>query len=259
MFLQVIRGRVPDRTAMRAEHDAWVSEIGATAPGWLGSTAGITEDDRFICLSRFTSGEALTRLAARADARQWRARTERLFLGPVVTAEFLDVALLLDGGTDDAGFVQVVEGRGADAGRLAALQKELLRCLPDGRPDIVGGLAAVGPDGRFVQAFYFSTEELARAGEHGEQLPEVEEILFDLRELAGRATYHDLRHPWLASSPAQAIGARADDGGPPAAARPSRASGGGAARGTGARPQAGAQPWTPADQRAVERGASGRG
>ena len=206
MFLRVIEGRVPDRTAMRAQHDAWAARIGATEPDWLGSTAGITEDDRFICLSRFRSVESFARLAARADAREWWARTERLFLGPVVTAEYFDVAVLRDGGTNDAGFVQVIGGRAADPGRLGALQKELLRTLPDGRPDIVGGLAAVDAAGRFGQAFSFSTEELARAAEHGEQLAEIEELEAELHWLAAGTTYYDLRHPWLAAAPVAAAG-----------------------------------------------------
>jgi hypothetical protein len=199
MFLQVIQGRVPDRAAMRAQHDRWAAEIAPTAAGWLSATAGVTEDDRFICLSRFGSAAAVAQLAARGDHREWWAHTERLFLGPVVISEFVDVAVLLDGWPDAAGFVQIVQGRAADAGRLHALEKELLRHLPDGRPDIVGGLAATGPDGRFVRAFAFSSEELARAGEHGEQLPEIDEILTELRALTGEPTYHDLRHPWLAA------------------------------------------------------------
>jgi hypothetical protein len=239
MFLQVIQGRVPDRTAMRAQHEKWAQVIGVDAAGWLGSTAGITEDDRFVCLSRFSSVEALARLAARSDQREWWARTERLFLGPVVTSEFLDVAVLLDGGTDEAGFVQVIQGRAADAGRLRALEKELLRYLPDGRPDILGGVAATGPDGRFVRAFYFGSEELARAGEHGEQLPEVEEILFDLHELTGEPTYHDLRHPWLASPPPSGQDRRAANRS--GMARPDTARRHGAEK-------AGSQPWSQSDR-----------
>jgi hypothetical protein len=199
MLLQVIQGRVPDRAAMRAQHERWLADIGAAADGWLGSTAGITADDRFICLSRFSSAQALANLSARTDQREWWARTERLFLGPVLTAEFQDAVLILEGGADDAGFVQVAQGRTTDPERLRSLEKELVRWLPEGRPDIIGGLAAVRADGRFVRVFSFSSEELARAGEHGEQHAEIEEILFQMRELTGEATYHDLRHPWLAS------------------------------------------------------------
>src|SRR5262245_23900412 len=189
MLLQVIHGRVPDRAAMRAQHERWLADIGSNTPGWLGSTAGITEDDRFICLSRFSSVEALARLSARSDHREWWASTERLFLGPVVATEFVDAVLMLEGGSDGAGFVQVVQGRTTDPERLRSLEKELLRVLPDGRSDIIGGLAAVGPAGRFVRVLYFSSEELARAGEHGEQLPEIEEIMFEMRELTGEPTY----------------------------------------------------------------------
>jgi hypothetical protein len=240
MFLQVIQGRVPDRTAMRAQHDAWVTEIGATEPGWIGSTAGITEDDRFICLSAFNTREAFARVVGRPDAQEWWARSERLFLGQVVTSEYLDVVQVLDGPAQDAGFVQVAQGRAADAGRLAALQKELLRVLPDGRPDIVGGLGAVSPDGRFVQLLSFSTEELARAGEHGAQLPEVEEVIYELRELTGEPTYHDLRHPWHgAARPAGERRAANNRRSTQDGERPGRVAA------VSGRARAGAQPWTP--------------
>ncbi len=206
MFLRVIQGRVPDRTAMRAQHETWAREIGPDVPGWRGCAAGITEDDRFICLSWFHTAEASARLAARGDQREWWARTERLFLGPVVATEFPDVAVLLDGLTVEAGFVQVIQGRAADATRLRTLERDLLRHLPDGRPDMLGGVAAARADGRFVQAFAFSSEELARAGEHGEQLPELEEVLFELRRLTGEPSYHDLRHPWIAAPALSAAG-----------------------------------------------------
>lgn len=200
MFLQVIQGRVPDRTALRAQHDRWQTEIGPHAAGWLGSVSGITEDDRFICLSRYGSLGALTRLTDRPDHQEWWARTERLFLGPVVTTEFADVELMPEEGIEDGlGFVQVVQGRATDAGRLRSLQHQLLRYLPEARPDIVGALTAVNPDGRFVHAFAFSSEELARAGERGEQLPELAEVSYEIRELTGEPSYHDLRHPWLAT------------------------------------------------------------
>ena len=249
MFLRVIQGRVPDRTAMRAQHEAWAREIGPGVSGWRGAAAGITEDDRFICLSWFQSVEAFARLEARSDQREWWARTERLFLGPVVATEFPEVSLLLDGLAAEAGFVQVVQGRAADPARLRTLEQDLLRYLPDGRPDILGGLAAVGPDGRFIQAFSFSSEELARAGEHGEQLPEIEEIFADLRELTGEPTYHDLRHPWIAapapSGEARCDGERTGPAASDAAAQPD-------ARRTDAE-KAGSRPWSSTGTRTTTR------
>jgi hypothetical protein len=199
MFLQVIQGRVSDHRSMRAHHDRWLTAVAPNAVGWLGSIAGVTPDDRFVCLTRFSSVESSQRLARLPEQREWWARTQRLVAGPVVATEFLDVATMGQDDGADIGFVQVATGRAEDPARLRALEKELLRYLPDGRPDIVGAVLGVRGDGRFVRAMSFSTEELARAGEHGEQLPEIADVVARMRDLAGEPSYHDLRHPWLAA------------------------------------------------------------
>jgi hypothetical protein len=44
MFVQVINGKVTDAGAARAMGERWISDLGADASGWLGSTAGVTAD-----------------------------------------------------------------------------------------------------------------------------------------------------------------------------------------------------------------------
>jgi hypothetical protein len=51
MFVQVIQGQVSDAGQARAALDRWVQELAPGATGWLGSTAGVTEDGRFIARS----------------------------------------------------------------------------------------------------------------------------------------------------------------------------------------------------------------
>jgi hypothetical protein len=63
VFVQVIQGQVADASKVRAAFDRWAQELALGAIGWLGSTAGVTEDGRFIALARFQSQEA-----ARANA-----------------------------------------------------------------------------------------------------------------------------------------------------------------------------------------------
>jgi hypothetical protein len=38
--------------------DRWVKQLVPGAEGWLGSTAGLTEDGRLVALARFETGEA---------------------------------------------------------------------------------------------------------------------------------------------------------------------------------------------------------
>ena len=66
MFVQVIQGQVSDPEQARAALDRWARELAPGAGGWLGSTAGVTEDGRFIALARFESEEAARRSVARS-------------------------------------------------------------------------------------------------------------------------------------------------------------------------------------------------
>ena len=70
MFVQVIRGQVTDREQVHAALDRWSQQLAAGAPGWLGSTAGVTGDGRFIALARFESEEAARRNSARPEQDQ---------------------------------------------------------------------------------------------------------------------------------------------------------------------------------------------
>ena len=47
----------------------------------------------------------------------------------------------------------------------------------DFRPDILGGLAAIGDDGTFVQAMYFTSEAEAREGEQKPMPPDMQEMM----------------------------------------------------------------------------------
>ena len=75
MFVQVIQGPVSDATAARAQFEKWMTELAPGAIGWLGSTAGVTDDGTLVALARFESEEA---------ARQNSDRPEQTeFTGPL--------------------------------------------------------------------------------------------------------------------------------------------------------------------------------
>jgi hypothetical protein len=77
VFVQVIQGQVADAAKVRAALDRWVQELAPKASGWLGSTAGVTEDGRFVALARFESEEAARRNSQRPEQRAHLQRQQR--------------------------------------------------------------------------------------------------------------------------------------------------------------------------------------
>src|SRR5262249_35254075 len=81
MFVQVIRGQVTDPEEVHAALNRWSEQLAAGAPGWLGMTAGVTEDGRFVALARFESEEAARRNSDRREQGQRVMETFQLFAG----------------------------------------------------------------------------------------------------------------------------------------------------------------------------------
>ena len=71
MFAQVIQGRTSDPEGVQAAMDRWLQELAPGAIGWLGSTAGVTDDGRFIAVARFESAEAADRNSRRPEQTLW--------------------------------------------------------------------------------------------------------------------------------------------------------------------------------------------
>ena len=122
MFVQVIRGQVSDPEQVHAALNRWSGQLAAGAPGWLGSTAGVTGDGRFVALARFESAEAARRNSDRPEQGQWWMETSRLFTGEVIFRDSNDVTADVNGDPDTAGFVQVMQGRGSDPERARELR-----------------------------------------------------------------------------------------------------------------------------------------
>lgn len=196
MFIQVIQGPCRRHDELRALAESWRTEIAPHVPGWLGGTYGFTDDDMFIGVVRFTSREAALANSERTEQGDWAERMQALMDGPVEFHDCDDVTLLLDGGSDEAGFVQVIEGRVSDPERAKAMMADA-SVLRETRPEIIGGTLALEPDGRFIETVAFTDESSARSGEAQEPPPEVRA---GLEELMADATFYDLRHPWFASA-----------------------------------------------------------
>ena len=66
MFVQVIKGQVSDAADVQAAWNRWLDEMASDAIGWLGTTAGVTDDGTFVALARFESEEAARRNSERS-------------------------------------------------------------------------------------------------------------------------------------------------------------------------------------------------
>ena len=196
MFIQIVQGKCARHEELHQLLDEWRNDLGPGAEGWLGGTYGFTDDDEFIGVVRFESREAAMANSNRPEQDEWAQRMMALMDGPVEFHDCDDVTLLMDGGSDDAGFVQIIRGKVDDPARLRAMMTEDTDTLHQMRPEILGGTLALEPDGTFTETVAFTSEEEARKGEAMEPPADVRE---DLEYAMGNATFYDLHHPWFAS------------------------------------------------------------
>ena len=143
MFVQVIEGRVADADRLRQKLDEWNEKLRPGATGFLGSTAGVTDDGRAICFARFESADAAQANSDRPEQGQWWAETESCFDGDVSFSNSDDVDTFLAGGSNDAGFVQVMKSHDVDREQVEALDKEFRDVAATVRPDVIGGTRGV--------------------------------------------------------------------------------------------------------------------
>lgn len=199
MFIQVIQGHVTDRDQIREAFDDWGQEVAAGATGWLGTTAGLTDDDSFIALVRFDTKDHARDNSVRPEQHQWWMETSKVFAGDVTVHDCTEIESYLGGGSDDAGFVQVMQGRVEDPERLRDLNRRSEGALATHRPEIIGGTVAHHGDGAFTEAVYFTSEAAAREGEQRDLPPELSGFMDQWKSLMSNVRYYDLTEPWLYS------------------------------------------------------------
>ena len=109
------------------------------------------------------------------------------------------VELWMQGGSDRAGFVQVMEGHTSDADRMKELMQRYTDEIHRMRPEIIGATVALHGDGAFVQTVYFTSEEEARAHENMSPPPEMAQAMQGDQGMMDDVTFLDLHQPWLVS------------------------------------------------------------
>ena len=196
MFIQMIQGPCTRQDEAHQLLDEWRRDLAPSATGWLGGTYGFTDDGQLIGVVRFESREAAMANSDRPEQGEWAAKMAEVMDGPMEFHDCDDVTLLFDGGSDDAGFVQIIRGRVDDPSRLKAMMADTTQ-LHEMRPEILGGTLAIEADGSFVETVAFTSEADARKGE---QIEPPADVRRELDYAMKGATFYDLHHPWFESA-----------------------------------------------------------
>lgn len=199
MYIQVITGKVVDPEGLERQMDRWDRELRPGADGFLGATSGTTDDGRFIALARFESEDAAQRNSGRSEQGEWWAETEKT-VSDVEFRNSVEVVTMGGGGSNDAGFVQVMRGRIIDAGKMQELRAKMAEfesVMAGFRPDVLGDVTIVHDDGTYTDVIYFTSESEARANEAKEMPVEAQAMFAEWSAAASVDEYLDLKKPRL--------------------------------------------------------------
>jgi hypothetical protein len=195
MFVQIIEGRTTDGKALMERADRWQREVRPGAIGFLGVTAGVTADGRAVTIARFEDEASARANAARPEQTAWFEGMAKLYDGEPRFTESSDTTQWMGGGSDDAGFVQVMKSTGVDRAQVEKMD-EAFEPYAHLRPDLLGGLRIwTGPDS-CVDVAYFTSEAEARKGEQAEMPSELTTLMGEFEGM-GETEYFDLTDPQL--------------------------------------------------------------
>jgi hypothetical protein len=200
MFIQIIQGRATNPPGIRRDLGRWQRQLAADADGWLGSTTGITEDGWSITVVHFASEAHARRNRDRPEQREWW-RDASQHLARVVSHDAPKVHHYRDGGSDQAGFVQVIQGHTDDMERMISLGRDQDEVLAREAPHILGVTVAEHADrpGDFTQILYFTSEQDARSYDKDSPIKDDEPAQEERRSLMTNLRSFDLRDPQLLS------------------------------------------------------------
>jgi hypothetical protein len=201
VFIQIIQGKCSRQAELHAALDRWERDIAPDAPGWLGGTYGFTDDGMFVGVVRFENKEMAMANSDRPEQGRWWAETEQLFDGPVEFHNSNQVTLMMDGGSDEAGFVQIVRGKVDDPSRIEEAVRDMTPLLHAARPEIIGATLAIEDDGTFTETVAFTDEAAARANESRTMADDdrARQAMEEWRGNVHDQAYFDLHQPWFSS------------------------------------------------------------
>jgi hypothetical protein len=201
MFAQVMRAKAKDQAGLRKMWEKAEQELTPGAIGYLGATGGIADEGTMLVVARFESEDAARQNSNRPEQGAWFQELLEYIVGDVTFKDCTDVEINGRGGSDDAGFVQVIQARATDRKRLEELTEAFDAEMPSARPDLIGGLTAWHPDetGWFTSVNYFTSESEARTNEAKEMPAAIKAQFEEWMSLMQDVEYIDLHDPWMSS------------------------------------------------------------
>ncbi len=193
MFVQVFQAKVRDADLWARRVEAWRREIRPRTTGFLGFTSGVTAAGEMITVVRFDSFEKAQVDNDLPEQGAWFEETSKAFDGEVTFHDCREVDTFGEGGSDDAGFVQIMQGRAKDQAAMRAMANDMEGELRRIRPEVIGGTVAWHGDGGFTQVVYFPSEAEARKGEAGMADSSVMEEF--MSQIDGDLVFYDLTSP----------------------------------------------------------------
>ncbi|HWB72531.1 MAG TPA: hypothetical protein VG452_09950 [Egibacteraceae bacterium] len=202
IFVQIFQGPVMDNARARELYDQWAGTIAPGADGWLGSTAGVTDEGEFIAVVRFASGESARRSNERAEQAEWWQSMKEQFVGDVTFHDCTSIAEFGGGAWAHAGFVQIVQGWATDLRdvmelRFVDIEDHYTRSR---HLQMAAGLVCDHADGGgFSEVIYFPSEKEARDPDSQELYREGVASLETLAQHVTNLRYLTLRDPWTST------------------------------------------------------------
>ncbi len=181
MFVQIIEGRTSDAKALVERGKGWEKELRPGATGFLGSTSGVTADGRAVTIVRFDSEAAAKANSDRPEQGAWWEETVKLYDGDPTFAESSDVSEWLGGGSNTAGFVQIMKSSGVERGQIERLDAAF-EPHAENRPEIIGGYRVWTAADQCLEVVYFTSEAAAREGERSEPPAEMKALMEEFQE-----------------------------------------------------------------------------
>ena len=198
MFVQVITAPVGDAEAIKRTIDGWDEERRPQAKGFLGATSGISAQNTFVAVARFESEELARQNSDDPDQTAWWNELSKGFAGEATFHDCTEITISGGGGSDEAGFVQVIQGRATDKQALQSMSKEFEDRMAELRPDVIGSLTAWDGD-FYTDVIYFTNEAEARAGEAKPMPADLQAEMEKWQGSTEGAQFHDLKDPKLVS------------------------------------------------------------
>lgn len=197
MFIAFTEGKITNPQAFMEAVQQWDAKVRPIAKGWLGTTMGGTADGRFAVVNRFQDEASARATFEHPDRQAWMAS-----LAPHMTdvnvVESAEVDTFGAGGSDDAGFVQIMVGEVSDKERMRELDREMDDSFREQRPEVIGGTTAWNGN-RFVTTVYFTSEQAARAGEAQQLEGDAKAWMEEYQELTTDIRFIDLPEPKFSS------------------------------------------------------------